>query len=130
MFGRQARPITGVGRPIEIVPDTYLDKFNSNLRFVWERARQNISKCKEIAVIRENSKIKRHKAELFKVGDKVLVQTNVFKGRVNRTVDTWLGPYVVAEVRETTLLIKKRNRVSVVNKGNCKVFVEDTSSQV
>lgn len=127
MFGRQARPITGVGRPIEIVPDTYLDKFNSNLRFVWERARQNISKCKEIAVIRENSKIKRHKAELFKVGDKVLVQTNVFKGRVNRTVDTWLGPYVVAEVRETTLLIKKRNRVSVVNKGNCKVFVEDTT---
>lgn len=126
MFGRQARPITGIGKDIDTIPDSYLDKFNKNLQVIWRKAKDNIQRKKELAVIRENNKIKRFKTEEFKVGDKVLVQTSVFKGRVNRTQPSWLGPYVVSEVRDTNLVIKKRNRVSVVNKGNCKLYVENT----
>lgn len=127
MFGRQARPITGIGRPIDLVPDSYLENFNYNLRVIWQKAKENIVKVKEQAVERENMKTKRQKVEDFKVNDRVLVKTETFKGRVNRTQDTWLGPYVVSEVRPTALLIKKRNRVSLVNKAYCKVFVEPTN---
>lgn len=124
MFGRQARPITGVARQIDLLPDTYLDNFNKNLKTVWEKAKQNIEHNKKSYIEKANAKIVKFKTEEYKKGDKVMVEYEVFKGKCNRTVDPWDGPYVVAEVTDTNLLIKKRNRTTLVNRGRCKPYVE------
>ena len=124
MFGRQARPITGIGRPVDLIPDTYLDNFSKNLNSIWARARANIIQAKTKSAERENDKISRQKIEEFKIGEKVLVQTEVFKGRVNRTEPAWMGPYRIVKVNDSTLLVAKRNRTVLINKGRCKPFVE------
>lgn len=123
MFGRKPRLISGVALTSDdLLADSYLSRFNSNLKSVWERARKNIDDKKLEAINRENKKILRRKVEDFKVGDLILVSTPTFKGRVNRTEDVWMGPYKVVEVRDTNVSIKKRNRNSVINKANCKVY--------
>ena len=79
MFGRQAHPITIIGRPVDLIPDTYLDNFSNNLNSIWARVRDNIIRAKNKSAQRENDKITRQKIEEYKIGDKVLVQTEVFK---------------------------------------------------
>lgn len=125
MFGRQARPITGISRPIEAIPDSYLEKFDRNLKIVWGRARENILKKKMQSIDRENAKVKKQKTEDYKIKDKVWVEREVFNGKFNRTLSPWMGPYEVAEVLEFTLGLKKRNRIVSINKGRCKLDVEN-----
>lgn len=127
MFGRQARPISGLTRDVGLVPDSYLVKFDSNLKAVWRKARENIIKSKEVAMVRENKKVQRRVMDEFKVGDKVLVKVEVFKGRVNRTEPVWTGPFVIAQVNRDSVLIKKRNRQSLINKSRCKLYLEPSN---
>jgi putative sterol carrier protein len=125
MFGRQARPITAIGRPVELIPDSSLEKFNKNLRFIWKLAKDNIDKKKIEAISKHEEKIKKRKIEEFSVGCKVLVDTEVFKGKINRTEPIWTGPFEVAEVSDFALGIKKRGgRISKVNKSRCKLYVK------
>lgn len=125
MFGRQARPITAIGRPVELIPDSSLEKFNKNLRFIWKLAKENIDKKKIEAISKHEEKIKKRKIEEFSVGCKVLVDTEVFKGKINRTEPIWTGPFEVAEVSDFALGIKKRGgRISKVNKSRCKLYVK------
>lgn len=126
MFGRHPRLITAVGQPLELHKDSYLDKFHSNLSIVWERAKQNIQRKKQLAIDRDDRDTQRRRIEMFSVGDQVLIKTATFKGRTNRTEPIWMGPYKVTEVRDTNIVIKKRNRTSVINKANCKPFIADT----
>lgn len=51
MFGRHPRLITAVGEEVDILKDTYLESFHSNLKEVWTKAKENIEarKVKEIA---------------------------------------------------------------------------------
>lgn len=128
MFGRHPRLITAVEQQVDLFKDTYLYNFNNNLKDIWIKARENIEKKKEKEIIRNLDKIKRRTVDDFKVGDKILVKTQVFKGRTNRTEDIWSGPFEVAEVRDTNLLIKKRRRTSVINKSDCKIFIADCLS--
>lgn len=126
MFGRHPRLITSFHEEIDLLKDTYLDKFNSNLKDVWQRAKDNLCRKKELEIKRNEISVKRRVVQDFKVGDEVLVKTQVFKGRTNRTEPIWMGPYKVVEVRDCSVLIKKRNRTSVINKGDCKIFVPDS----
>lgn len=126
MFGRHPRLITAVGEAVDLLKDSYLETFHNTLTTVWETAKKNLEKKKLEAIKRNNDLVQRRKVEEFKVGDLVLIETVTFKGRTNRTEPIWLGPYKVTEVRDTNIVIKKRNRVSVVNKSNCKPFVPDS----
>lgn len=77
------------------------------------------------AIRREEQRVKRRVVTDFKVGDKIWVKTSVFKGRTNRTQPIWQGPFVVAEVSDTSLRIKKRNRTTLINKCDCKLFIAE-----
>lgn len=123
MFGRHPRLITSVEQPIDLLNDSYLVKFNNNLKDVWQKAQQNIIKAKEVAAKREEDSVARRTFTEFKVGDWVKVRTEVFLGRTNRTVSPWMGPYEVLEVRDTNLMIKKLRKTPVINKGDCQLFI-------
>lgn len=128
MFGRHPRLITAVSETNDILQDSYLDNFHKNLKQVWESAKKNLNDKKLAAIERDRVETHRRKVELFNVGDLVLIKTATFKGKVNRTEPIWLGPYKIVEVRDTNIVIKKRNRVSVINKSNCKLFIADSQS--
>lgn len=91
---------------------------------IWAKAKENIEKSKVKSTERENRKIVRQKTEEFKVGDKVMVEREVFKGRFNRTENPWDGPFVVAGVNDINIIIKKRNRTTTINRGRCKPYTE------
>lgn len=127
MFGRKPRLITAVGSPIDLVPDQYLDNFNSNLKHVWDKAKSNIERKKLEAIDRDNRRVLRRKVEEFNVGDYVWLFARV-EGNVDKLDDFYKGPYKVLEVRDTNLTIKKRLRSVVVSKSHCKKFVGDINS--
>lgn len=65
--------ITAVGEEVDILKDTYLESFYSNLKEVWTKAKENI----------EARKVKE---------DQVWVRTEGLQGKVNRTEPPWKGP--------------------------------------
>lgn len=65
MFGRLPRLITSVGKQAELIPGTYLNKFNSNLEVIWNKAKENIEKKKLEAIDRNNKVVKQRKVEEY-----------------------------------------------------------------
>lgn len=128
MFGRKPRLITAIGQPVELIPDTYLDNFNTNLKQVWERARSNIENKKLKAIDRNNNMVRNRKIEDFKVGDFIMLDSHVEHGNLDKLDDTALGPYQVLEVRDTNLTIRKRRKKVIVNRGNCSKYLGDTTN--
>lgn len=125
MFGRHPRPITSHGRMLDTLPDSYLSNFRDTMNSIWERARNNIITSKELSIERENKKVIRRKVEDFKVGDKVMVESEVFKGKANRTQLVWTGPFEISEVLDHGIRIRKRNRIGpLINKGRVRPYVE------
>ena len=126
LFGRKPRLITAIGQTIDLkTPSKYVEELQRDLKEVWGQAKENIIAKKEKAAEREKERVKRRKVEEFSVGDNVLVMTQTLKGRTNRTVPVWTGPFLITTVNERTLDIKKRNRVVTVNKANCKLYEKE-----
>lgn len=122
MFGSKPRLISaiGTGQPL-ITPEGYVEKLKRHLDTIWNSARSNMIDSKLKAIQREADSCQRRVLEDFKVGQWVLVETKVFKGKSNRTSPIFLGPFKIAEVGEHHLNIHKRNRITMVNKSNCKI---------
>ena len=115
-----------VGQTIDLkMPCKYVEELHRDLKEVWGQAKENIIAKKEKVAEREKERVKRRKVEEFSVGDNVLVMTQTLKGRTNRTVPVWTGPFLITTVNERTLDIKKRNRVVTVNKANCKLYEKE-----
>lgn len=126
MFGREPRLITAIGHQLQLkTTNSYVHKFKKNLETVWLRARENIERMKLKAVERDRKKVEQRKIENFVVGQKVLIRTGTVKGKVNRTEPVWLGPFEIFEITLHNITIKKRRRLCVVNKANCKPFFSD-----
>lgn len=49
-------------------------------------------------VERDEKRVIRRKIEVFKVRDQIVVRTQAFKGKTNRTVPTWSNPVVAVTV--------------------------------
>lgn len=126
MFGRHPRLITSIGQPLNLIPDTYLEKFNSNIKMIWDAARSNIERKKLKAIETQNKTVKARKVEVFEVGDFIMLDAHVERGNLDKLVDSAFGPYKVLEVRETNLLIRKRRKQVIVNKSNCSKYKGDT----
>lgn len=65
----------------------------------------------------------KRKIEDYVKGQMVLIKTETLKGKVNRTVPVWQGPFEIAEVGDHIVWVKKRNRITRVNKGNIKPYI-------
>lgn len=71
MFDRHPRLITAVGNDVDILRDTYLEKFDTNLKLIWAKAKVNIDNKKRLAIDREKREVKKRMVIDIKVGDKV-----------------------------------------------------------
>lgn len=128
MFGRKPRLITAIGQPVDLIPDTYLETFNANIKLIWETARSNTENKKLKAIERQNNAIKNRKVEEFKVGDFIMLDSHVEHGNIDKLNDSAYGPYKILEVRDTNLLIRKRRKHTIVNKANCSKYNGDTTN--
>lgn len=127
MFGRHPRLMTAVGGDLNLTKDTYLDNFHTNLKIVWAKAKENIERKKEMAIKRHEESVKRRVKEIeYKVGDQVLIKYERLIGKHNRTVDEYVGPFEVVEVRDTTLVVKRRRKTTTINKSDVKLFIADS----
>lgn len=124
MFGQPPRLISSVYYDEYFAtPENYVTKMQKIHKEIWEKARASTIKAKEKAGEREANGVEKRKIDEFKPGQLILIETRIFKGKTNRKCDTWMGPYEIAEVNEHTVGIKKRNRITIVNKSNCKPYL-------
>lgn len=124
MFGQPPRLISSVYQdPYFDTVENYAAKFQATHNTIWKQARASILDAKKKAIERDMQSKPKRTVEEFKPGQLILIETRVFKGKTNRTAETWLGPYQIAGVGEHTVTIKKRNRETVVNKSNCKPYL-------
>lgn len=125
MFGRPPRLISAIhsDQPFA-TPNSYIKELQEIQNELWAKAKDKIVKGKENAAQRDIRTKPKRKIEDYSVGQKILVKSETLKGKANRTDPIWQGPFEVAEVGECSLLIKKRNRLSRINKAHCKPYFE------
>lgn len=125
MFGTKPRLISAVHTADPFLTgDTYIDHLQNTLHEIWSTAKERTLESKINSISRDHEKHPRRQNDDFVIGQKVLVTTETLKGKVNRTEPVYSGPFDIIAVNEHSLIIQKRKRESVVNKGNCKLFVE------
>lgn len=126
MFGYKPRLISSVhnNEPF-LTPESYVAKMRSTLAYIWEKAKNRTVKKKMEAVDRDKNANTRRKEEEYRVGQLVLVRAVTLKGKTNRTVCPYLGPWPITQVNTHTVKIAKRNRETTVNKCNIKPFITE-----
>lgn len=127
MFGVAPRLISSVfnDNPF-ITPQSYVAKLQQQQKELWATARERIIQSKERSRLRDETTKPKRRIEEFKKGMKILVRTEVLKGKVNRTEDPWTGPFVITDVHEHCLNVKGRR--STINMGDCKPYIETIDS--
>lgn len=126
MFGRPPRLISSVhnDNPF-LTPENYITELQKIQKELWDTARTRTMKKKERTAERDKEQKPKRRIEDFYVGQKILVKSETLKGKSNRTEPIWLGPFEVAEVSVCSMLVKKRNRLSRINKAHCKPYIEE-----
>lgn len=124
MFGRPPRLISAIYNDVPFVTaNSYIGELQRVQNELWETARARIVNVKEKTAERDMLAKPKRKIEEYVKGQMVLIKTETLKGKVNRTVPVWQGPFEIAEVGDHIVWVKKRNRITRVNKGNIKPYI-------
>ena len=124
MFGRPPRVVTSIPtkHPFPTM-DSYISDLQRVQNELWTRAKDRTLSSK-VKTVNRDAVSKRRKIEEYYVGQKVYIRAETLRGKANRTEAPWMGPFEVVEVTEQCVIVKKRNRISRINKAHCKPFIE------